>query len=83
MVSCELGLNRLMLFTADINHVRSAGITLLISAVLILQPDQLPLEDTVVVCRYISNPLLIDGLKSFRGILISFMHYFGGMCYNR
>jgi len=35
-----------------------------------LQPDQLTLEDSVVVCRYISNPLLIDGLIAFHGLVI-------------
>ena len=28
-----------------------------------LQPDQIPLDENIIVCRYISNPLLIDGFK--------------------
>jgi len=29
----------------------------------IFQPNQVPLEDNIMVCKYISNPLLIDGFK--------------------
>lgn len=27
------------------------------------QPNQVPLEDNIMVCKYIGNPLLIDGFK--------------------
>lgn len=27
------------------------------------QPDQIPLDENIIVCRYLSNPLLIDGFK--------------------
>lgn len=30
---------------------------------LINNPNQVPLEDNIMVCKYISNPLLIDGFK--------------------
>lgn len=30
---------------------------------LINHPDQIPLEDNLIVCKYISNPLLIEGFK--------------------
>ena len=26
-----------------------------------LQPDQLPLDETYVVCKYLAKPLLVDG----------------------
>ena len=29
----------------------------------IFQPNQVPLEDNIMVCKYINNPLLIDGFK--------------------
>ncbi|XP_053394051.1 tubulin polyglutamylase TTLL5-like isoform X10 [Mercenaria mercenaria] len=30
---------------------------------LVNHPDQIPLDENIIVCRYISNPLLIDGFK--------------------
>ncbi|XP_041351009.1 tubulin polyglutamylase TTLL5-like [Gigantopelta aegis] len=30
---------------------------------LINHPDQVPIDENVIICRYISNPLLIDGFK--------------------
>ena len=31
--------------------------------VILLQPDQIPLDENIIVCRYLANPLLIDGFK--------------------
>ncbi|KAL4237970.1 Tubulin polyglutamylase ttll5 [Mactra antiquata] len=30
---------------------------------LVNHPDQIPLDENIIVCRYLSNPLLIDGFK--------------------
>lgn len=30
---------------------------------LVNHPDQIPLDENIIVCRYIANPLLIDGFK--------------------
>ncbi len=27
------------------------------------QPEQVPLDETMIVCKYLANPLLIDGFK--------------------
>ena len=36
---------------------------LLIGLLFLFQPDQIPLDENVIVCKYIPNPLLIDGFK--------------------
>ena len=28
---------------------------------LLFQPDQVPLDENLIVCKYVANPLLIDG----------------------
>ena len=38
----------------------------------LLQPEQVPLDETLIVSRYIPNPLLIDGKSDFNSLIILF-----------
>lgn len=41
---------------------------------LVFQPDQVPLDENLIVCRYIDNPLVIDGkCISFRNHTLTFL----------
>ncbi|XP_067938422.1 tubulin polyglutamylase TTLL5-like [Watersipora subatra] len=42
---------------------------------LINHPDQLPLDETYVVCRYLSKPLLVDGFKFDLRIYVAVTSY--------
>ena len=46
-----------------INHYLNLTFILLINQVFFIKPDQIPLDDSLVVSKYISNPLLIEGFK--------------------